>query len=172
MYDTQIITTHILTNHERQPWISSQPNSAIHIVCLFLYGKSDFESNTCYLDLMDWPILTPCFIILCLYSKHDNIHTNLNHIKIQQLQFQLTNLKFSYDVLPIIKMGNILTIKAIDLFHRCGPLPASHELAGKLWQLCKVLYVFEHKVLYLSIHAPFTRIVVFWHICDIPPMIA
>ena len=39
--------------------------------------------------------------------------------------------------------------------------------AGKLWQLCKVLYVFEHKTQYLLIHAPFTRIVVFWHIGNV-----
>ena len=50
-------------------------------------------------------------------------------------------------------------------------LAACREPAGKLWQLCKVLYVFEHKVQYILIHAPFTRIVVFWHIGNVPPMI-
>ena len=49
------------------------------------------------------------------------------------------------------------------------PLLAFRELAGKLWQLCKVLYVFEHKMQYLSIHALFTLIVVFWHIGNVPP---
>ena len=38
-------------------------------------------------------------------------------------------------------------------------LAACREPAGKLWQLCKVLYVFEHKTQYLLIHAPFTRLV-------------
>ena len=52
-----------------------------------------------------------------------------------------------------------------------APLVACREPAGKLWQLCKVLYVFEHKTHYLLIHAPFTRIVVFWHIGKVPPMI-
>ena len=45
-----------------------------------------------------------------------------------------------------------------------APLAACREPAGKLWQLCKVSYVFEyiwHKTQYLLIHAPFTRIVVF-----------
>ena len=42
-----------------------------------------------------------------------------------------------------------------------APLVACREPAGKLWQLCKVLYVFEHKAQYLLIHAPITRIVVF-----------
>ena len=45
-----------------------------------------------------------------------------------------------------------------------APLAACREPAGKLWQLSKVLYVFEHKTQYILIHASFTRIVVFWHI--------
>ena len=53
-----------------------------------------------------------------------------------------------------------------------APLAACCEPAGKLWQLCKVLYVSEHKTQYLLIHAPFTRIVVFWHIGNVPPMIS
>ena len=52
------------------------------------------------------------------------------------------------------------------------PLAAWREPAGKLWQLCKVLYVFEHKTQYRLIHAPFTRIVVFWHNGNVPPMIS
>ena len=44
------------------------------------------------------------------------------------------------------------------------PLAACREPAGKLWQLCKVLYVFEHKMHYFLIHAPFTCTVVFWHV--------
>ena len=54
-------------------------------------------------------------------------------------------------------------------------LAASREPAGKLWQLCKVLHVFEQKTQYLLIHAQFTRIVIVWHIADIgnvPPMIS
>ena len=56
-----------------------------------------------------------------------------------------------------------------------APLAASREPTGKLWQLCKVLYVVEHKAQYVLIHAPFTRnsrIVVFWHIGNVPPMIS
>ena len=41
-------------------------------------------------------------------------------------------------------------------------LAACREPAGKLWQLCKVLYVFEHKTQYILIHAPFTRLVYCW----------
>ena len=52
------------------------------------------------------------------------------------------------------------------------PLVACREPAGKLWQLCKVLYVFEHKTQYLLIHALFIRVVLFWRIGNIPPMIS
>ena len=52
------------------------------------------------------------------------------------------------------------------------PLAACCEPAGKLQQLCKVLYVFEHKTQYLLIHAPYARILAFWHISHIPPMIS
>ena len=52
------------------------------------------------------------------------------------------------------------------------PLAACHEPAGKLWQLCKVLYVFEYKMQYLLIHAPITHIViVYWPIGNVSPMI-
>ena len=53
-----------------------------------------------------------------------------------------------------------------------APLVACREPAGKLWQLCKVLYVLNIKRNNLLIHAPFTRIVVFWHIRNVPPMIS
>ena len=51
------------------------------------------------------------------------------------------------------------------------PLAACREPAGKLWQLRKVLYVFEHKTQYLLFQAPFAHIVVFWHIGNVPPLI-
>ena len=53
-----------------------------------------------------------------------------------------------------------------------APLAACREPTGKLWQLSKVLYVFEHKTQYILIHASFTPIVVFWHIGNVPPMIS
>ena len=51
-------------------------------------------------------------------------------------------------------------------------LAACPKPAGKLWQLCKVLYVFEHKTQYILIHAPFTHIVVFLNIVNVPPIIS
>ena len=53
-----------------------------------------------------------------------------------------------------------------------APLAACRDQTGKLWQLCKVLYVFEHKTQYILIHDPFTRIVVFWHIGNVLLMIS
>ena len=49
-----------------------------------------------------------------------------------------------------------------------APLAACREPAWKLWQLCMVLY-FLYNAQYLLIHAPFTRIVVFWHISNVLP---
>ena len=55
-----------------------------------------------------------------------------------------------------------------------APLVACREPEGKLWQLCKVLQymIIEHKTQYLLIRAPYTRIVVFWHIGNVPPMMS
>ena len=44
------------------------------------------------------------------------------------------------------------------------------EFRWKLWQLCKVFCVFEHKMQYLLIHAPITCVVIFWHIGNVPQM--
>ena len=52
-----------------------------------------------------------------------------------------------------------------------APLVACRELAGDYKRLPEVLNILEHKTYYLLIHAPLTRIVVFWHISNIPPMI-
>ena len=51
-------------------------------------------------------------------------------------------------------------------------LEACRKPAGKLWQLCKVLYDFKHKTQYLLIHAPFTHIVVYLNIDNVPPVIS
>ena len=53
-----------------------------------------------------------------------------------------------------------------------GALAAFREPAGSYNRLLDVLYVFEHKMQYLLIHAPYTRIVVFWHISNMPPWIS
>ena len=51
-------------------------------------------------------------------------------------------------------------------------LGACREPALDYNTLPKLLYVFEHKTFYILLHAPYTHIVVFWHISNIPPMIS
>ena len=51
-------------------------------------------------------------------------------------------------------------------------LAACRELALDYNTHPKLLHVFEHKMKYVLIHAPYTRIVIFWHISNIPPMIS
>ena len=51
-------------------------------------------------------------------------------------------------------------------------LAAPRELAGKLWQLCKVWYVSEQKNAMSFNHAQFTRIVISWHIGNVLLMIS
>ena len=60
----------------------------------------------------------------------------------------------------------------IDQSHRYGrPQAACREPAGSYDKTTRTAICFEQKTQYLLIHAPYTRIVVFWHISNIPPMI-
>ena len=60
----------------------------------------------------------------------------------------------------------------IDQSHRCGhPQAACREPAGSYDKTTRTAICFEHKTQYLLIRAPYTRIVVFWYISNIPPMI-
>ena len=52
------------------------------------------------------------------------------------------------------------------------PQAAYREPAGSCDKTTRTAICFEHKTQYLLIHAPYTRIVVFWHISNIPPMIS
>ena len=62
---------------------------------------------------------------------------------------------------------------AIDQSHRYRrPQAASREPAGSYDKTTRTAICFEHKTQYLLIRAPYTRIVVFWHISNIPPMIS
>ena len=59
---------------------------------------------------------------------------------------------------------------AIDQSHRYGrPHAACREPAGSYDKITRTAVCFEHKTQYLLIRAPYTRIVVFWHISNIPP---
>ena len=71
------------------------------------------------------------------------------------------------------KMGLEKAIPAIDQSYRYGrPLAACRESAGSFDKTTWTAICFEHKTQYLLIRAPYTRIVVFWHISNIFPMIS
>ena len=50
-----------------------------------------------------------------------------------------------------------------------APIAACREPVGSYNRLLDMLYVFEHKMQYLLIHAPYTRVVVFWQVSNTPP---
>ena len=73
------------------------------------------------------------------------------------------------------KFGTIESLNSmvIDQSHRYGrPQAACCEPVGSYDKTTRTAICFEHKTQYLLIRAPYTRIVVFWHISYIPPMIS
>ena len=66
-----------------------------------------------------------------------------------------------------------IAIMLIDQSHRYGRHQAAcREPAGSYDKTTRTAICFEHKTQYLLIRAPYTPIVVFWHISNIPPMIS
>ena len=64
-------------------------------------------------------------------------------------------------------------IELIDQSHRYGRHQAAgREPAGSYDKTTRTAICFEHKTQYPLIRAPYTRIVIFWHISNIPPMIS
>ena len=64
-------------------------------------------------------------------------------------------------------------VKAIDQSHRYRrPQAACREPAGSYDKTTQTAICFEHKMQYLLIRAQYTRIVVFWHISNMPSMIS
>ena len=69
--------------------------------------------------------------------------------------------------------GHSFKYKTIDQSHRYGCHQAAcREPAGSNDKTTRTAICFEHKTQYILIRAPYTRIVVFWHISNIPPMIS
>ena len=62
----------------------------------------------------------------------------------------------------------IYSTHAIDSFTDAGALAAGRELTLDHNTLPKQLYIFEHNTQYVLIHTPYTRIMVFWPISNIP----
>ena len=77
---------------------------------------------------------------------------------------------------PMIVLVHVDTVSANRPVSQMRvPLTACRQPAGsydKPTRLLGVLYVFEHKTQYILIHDPYTRIVVFWHISNIPSWIS
>ena len=66
-----------------------------------------------------------------------------------------------------------LYINVIDQSHSYGrPQAACREPAGSFDKTTRTAICFELKTQYLLIRAHYTRIVVFWHISNIPPVIS
>ena len=62
---------------------------------------------------------------------------------------------------------------SIDQSHRYGRHQAAcRKPEGSYDKTTQTAICFEHKAQYLLIRAPYTRIVAFWHISNIPPMIS
>ena len=65
------------------------------------------------------------------------------------------------------------TKETIDQSHRYGRHQAAcREPAGSYDKTTRTAICFEHKTQYLLIRAPYTHIVVFWHVRNIPPIIS
>ena len=66
-----------------------------------------------------------------------------------------------------------LYLRRIDQSHRYGRHQAAcREPAGSYDKTTRTAMCFEHKTQYLLIRAPYARIMIFWHISNIPPMIS
>ena len=81
--------------------------------------------------------------------------------------------------MPVIMLTSCLiplavsTSWPIDQSHRYGhPHASCREPAGSFDKTTRTAICFEHKTQYLLIRAPYTRIVVCWHISNINPMIS
>ena len=71
------------------------------------------------------------------------------------------------------EISGICIFALIDQSHRYGRHQAAcREPAGSYDKTTRTAICFEHKTQYLLIRAPYTRIVVFWHISNIPPIIS
>ena len=67
-------------------------------------------------------------------------------------------------------MTEALFVVRIDQSHRYGHHQAAcREPAGSYDKTTRTAICFEHKTQYLLLRAPYTRIMVFWHISNIPP---
>ena len=129
---------------------------------------------------------------VCLFGKgidHDitmmlhECHGAFNHQSLHYLFNRFPSSKY----IPLIKTSNMDNFAmpwrlydamvqqncTIDQSHRCGRRQAAcREPVGSYDKTTRTAICFEHKTQYLLIRAPYTRIVVFWYISNIPPMVS
>ena len=75
--------------------------------------------------------------------------------------------------MPGFQRMKIIRCNWIDQSHRYGrPQAACREPARSYDKTTRSAICFDHKTQYLLNRAPYTRLVVFWHISNIPPMIS
>ena len=96
-------------------------------------------------------------------------------------EYDVANQLLQSEILPISFFWNQSGIKfsgfkhnwPIDQSHRCGRRQAAcREPARSYDKTTRTAICFEHKTQYLLIRAPYTLIVVFWYISNIPPMVS
>ena len=77
----------------------------------------------------------------------------------------------SVNIFNLTLVKSLSTIeRVIDQSHRYGrSQPACRKPAGSYDKTTRTAMCFEHKTQYILIRAPYTHIVVFWHISNIPP---
>ena len=75
-----------------------------------------------------------------------------------------------------MKMNTLLTDLLLEIANMNiqvsqmrAPLAACRKPVGRYNRLSYILYVSEHEMQNLLIHAPYTHIVVFWHISNMSP---
>ena len=73
---------------------------------------------------------------------------------------------------PALPTGHLVAHGNRPVSQMRAPLGGLSRTTGSYAKTTRAAICFEHKTQYLLIHAPYTRIVVFWHISNISPMIS
>ena len=121
----------------------------------------------CYCFLSGFKCTFSCIVQYSLYHTMDTgtmWHCTL--VSITPLQYRTVLGVCVFLVLSVIRCSCYWS-------HRYGrPQAACREPAGSYDKTTRTAICFEHKTHYLLIRVPYTRIVVFWHISNIPSMIS
>ena len=129
-------------------------------------------------------IVNACFSSQYMY---DYLSFNLNYIRSRGIDSKGDKIRQTLFCVGFTYEQNISCAETQAIFRKdisCLPLPwlvsqmraplaACREPARKLVTTVQAVFLFiEHKTQYILIHAHYTRIVVFWHIGNVPPMVS